>query len=267
MNEVPLFLNGPAHHEDVSATLAESGALELLRAIKRVSSLGRAFIVGSPVKFFDMTFTSAYVTMATFDSVDVEWQRFIKQLDQRSPFAQVPRCLPPRAGDHSVAGWADDACFWAVANESFTLSLPILPEVQDSSIVMDLCSCTDGQHAPNSIVCRNISKVEHVDIWRQQILDFGYRESSSSTVYEHERFLLKMYLHDHEPPHIHVYQPGDDRLCVAKIRFDKVEVMESAGLDSRVRKAVSVLLTQKQDAFMRAWVRCRAGQLPNKVEL
>ncbi|WP_448132899.1 DUF4160 domain-containing protein [Stenotrophomonas rhizophila] len=265
MDEVPLFLSGPAHHEGVSLRSAEDGAMELLRAIKRVSSLGRPIIVGSAVRLFDMTFTNTYVTIAKFDSVDLEWCRFIKQIDQKSPFSEVPQCVPPIDTAHSVGGDAEEACFWAISNAAFTLSLPILAGAQEAKIVMDICACVDGQHAPASVVCRNISNVSHVDVWKEQILDFGYKESSSSTVFEEVDFLLKMYLHDHEPPHIHVYQPGNDRLCVAKIRFDKVEVMESKGLDSRVKKAVIDLLVKQQDAFMRAWKRCRDGQLPNRI--
>lgn len=265
MDEVPLFLNGPLHHGEVTHPVAEKAVMGLLHTIRDIAKIGRPVVIGSEIGLYDYTFTDGFLTMGSFASVDMEWQRFIKKLDHKSPFAKVPQCVSPSASSHRM-GDVQEACLWSVSNSSFTLSFPIIEKHKWAEIMVELCDCGDKRHLPYKIYCRNFSVVEHVETWREAVLDFGYIESSTSAIYKSTEFTLKMYLNDHEPPHVHVYQGGGDRACVAKVRFDRVEVMESRKIDARVKRDVLAMLKSNRDALMRAWNKCRSGQLPNKIE-
>jgi hypothetical protein len=267
MDAIPLFLNDGSYPSSADDRGIEEEILHLLRTLKSVKALSRPFVVGTAVPLSEVPFTNAYQTLAAYAAVDREWWRFIKALDQRVPFNSVPQCVPPETSVHVVAEGAQAlAPLWALKNDAFMVSFPTRPELRQHVVGVAVCSCVDELHAPRNVDCRNLSIPEHVEVWRDALLDFSYVESASSTIYEDRAYRLKMYLHDHEPPHVHVYQASDFRSCVGRVRFDHVEVMEDDGFSGAVKKDVLALLEGRRTEFLRAWDRCRAGSLPIRID-
>jgi len=268
MDAIPIFLN------DLSYPLAgddgevRSEIIQLLRTLRAIRALNRPFVVGGLLKLSDIQITYAYATLASYANVvGREWWRFIRGLDQRTPFQSMPQCVAPDSAMHIVARWqGGTAPLWAKKNAAFLLSFPSCDDWRAVSASFSVCSCSDGEHAPAQLDCKNLSSPNHVESWSNELLDFDYVQAASSTIYESYSFRLKMYLHDHEPPHVHVYQRANLRKCVGRIRIDQVEVMDDDGLSSSVRKEALELLLAKQTQVLRGWERCRGGNLPHRID-
>lgn len=266
MDAIPLFLNEGSYPSNLDGQFAEAEVVEFLKTIREIKALGRPFVIGADAALSDLILTNDFKTLASLSVVDREWWRFIRGIDQRSPFSRVPQTVPPEDGMHALLD--DDYLFaplWAIKNNAFMLSFPTRLGIRKESVAVGVCRCEDSVHESVSVECRNMSMLNHVDFWRDALLDFNYIESASSTVFQNDDFLLKMYLHDHDPPHIHVYQSGNLGRCVGRVRFDYVEVMEDEGFSGSVRKSVLSLLHERQEALLRAWDRCRSGNLPNRI--
>lgn len=267
MEPVPIFLNEASYPLGVEDERAGEVILKLLQTLRDIKSLPRAFVLGSAVRLWDVPLTNAYRTLASFAGiVDKEWKRFVVGLDQHFPFAEVPMCMMPEQSEH-VLEPRNDVCaaLWAKANNSFLLSFPGMEKWQSHLALFSVCDCLDGLHQFRSIECRNLSGPEHVIHWRSALLDYGLVDAASSVIYETATLRLRMYLNDHDPPHLHVYLPGSQKRWVAKVRIDHVEVMEDRGLGGSVKREVLTVIANKQEELMRAWERCRGGHLPNSI--
>lgn len=266
MDAIPIFLNDGSFPSCSDDELIEEEVLELLRTLKRLKALDRPFVLGAAAPLSAVPLTSAYHTLANYAGVDREWWRFIKGLDQKSPFSAVPQSIPPDDVSHIVTqGSQFVAPLWAAKNDAFVVSLPSRADFRGHVLTIDTCDCVCEPHVLTSLDVRNMSLPNHVDSWREALLDFNYVESASSTIFENKSYRLKMYLHDHDPPHVHVYQVDNPRKCVGRVRFDFVEIMEDDGFDGSLRKEVLELVSGKRSALLRAWERCRAGSLPNRI--
>lgn len=267
MDAIPMFLNDGSYPSSSDDRSVSNEVIELLKTLRGIKGLDREFIVGTAVKLSDVPINSAYQRLASLASLDKEWWRFIKGLDQRTPFSEVPQCLPPHSSEHVVSDSEQStAALWVDTNNAFLVSFPSSTELRQEVVTVGICSCMDGSHAPNNASCRNLSVPAHVEVWRDALLDFSFVEAASSTIYECESFRLKMYLNDHSPPHVHVYQSEDPGRCVGKVRFDHVEVLQDSGLSRAVRRDVLALVAGEQSQFLRGWERCRAGSHPNRIQ-
>jgi hypothetical protein len=56
------------------------------------------------------------------------------------------------------------------------------------------------------------------------------------------------------------------KLCVGKVRVDKVEVLEDRGMGSSIRRSVVSIISERKEDFIRAWDRCRSGRLPTRIQ-
>lgn len=268
MDPVPIFLND-ASYPLISADDPQihSEIVLMLHTLREIKLLNRSVVFGAAMKLSDISVDNAYRTLASFANVvDVEWWRFIRGLDLHAPFSLVPRSLAPDYGKHATGTFAGaQAVLWALSNDSFLVSFSSSDDWRQPEVNFALCSCGDDNHRPMSVLCKNMSEPEHVRHWRSNILDFHMDQAASSTIYESNQFRLKMYLNDHEPPHVHVYLPGYSQKCVGKIRLDCVEVLEDDGLTGSLRRSLMPFISGRRDEFLRAWERCREGQLPNVI--
>lgn len=268
MDAIPIFLNDSSYPLSGDDGKIGSEIVQLLKTLRAIKDLNRPFVVGGLSRLSDIPITYAYATLASYANiVGREWWRFIRGLDQRVPFQSMPQCISPDSAMHIVARWRGCmAPLWAKKNEAFMLSFPSCDDWRDFSASFSVCACSDGEHAPAQLDCKNLSSPDHVKNWSNELLDFDYVEAASSTIYECYSFRLKMYLHDHEPPHVHVYQRTNLRRCVGRIRVDQVEVMDDDGLSSSVRKEALELLLTKQAQVLRGWARSRGGNLPHRID-
>jgi len=264
VDAVPFFVNDPAS-EDVSESVAESSIHELLRALRKIKSVGRPIVIGAQEGMGRMTFTSARRLISSFD-VGKDWWRLLMQIDHHSPCASVPQCVAPKDGIHDAVVPHEVAPMWALANDAFVLSFPLNDRLRNPEVSVGPCACVDGAHVSPGDTYRNISGALHVDHWQGAILDYSYTESSNSVIYEGAGYRVRMYLNDHNPPHVHVYKMDNVKLCVGKVRVDKVEVLEDRGMGSSIRRSVVSIISERKEDFIRAWDRCRSGRLPTRIQ-
>jgi hypothetical protein len=268
VDPVPIFLNDasfPAEADD--GWVIREAIANFLKTLSRLKAVGRPTVLATQISLLDVPLNRDMATLASFpEVVDKEWWRFIRNVDQHSPLSESDICDVPEPREH-LLGQDDSivAALWAKKNGSFLISFAFDEQWKRRDLEFSICNCDGGLHRPLTYSCPNISCPDQVDFWREALLDFRLTEASSATIYECDAYQLKMYLRDHEPPHVHVYQSAAPNRCVGRIRFDHVEVMEDDGFSGSVKKASLALMADKQAELLRAWERCRNGQLPNAI--
>lgn len=267
MEPVPIFLNDVSYPLVGSEVENRAVVVQLLKTLREVKSIGRPIVLASTVRLVDVPLTTAYRTLAAYAKLlDREWWRFVRGLEQHAPFSVVPRCVSPDMLDHVTGAWEGaQAPLWTLKNNAFLISFPSSQQWQSTVANFSVCACADGTHLSEEVTCKNLSTPDHATHWRSEILDYDLVESASSTIYESNKFRIRMFLRDHEPPHVHVYLLGCSRKWVAKVRFDHLEVMEDKGLSGSLRREILELLAAKREQLIRAWERCRGGLLPNLI--
>jgi len=64
---------------------------------------------------------------------------------------------------------------------------------------------------------------------------------------------IKIFPHDHRPPHIHAIGPG----CEAKFEIETCACYFSKGFSLRDLKKIQQLISDKNDSLMEAWHACQ----------
>jgi hypothetical protein len=264
---VPLFVNDLtyplrfANQQELSEIV-----LKFLSSIKKVKELSRGLIVGSRVPLSNIKITDDYRTLSSLANiVNKEWWRFIKGLDQHSPFINLPACVKPPAAQHLVPVCDSVSPLWANANEGFLVSFEVDECWLEALVQIEVCDCALGEHAPYNIHCKNISRIDHVLHWERGLKDFSLPIAASSFIYRCATFSLRMFLNDHLPAHAHVYVPRRPGDWLAKIRLDEVEFLRDDGLTGRERRSIEEFVRANRGDLLVAWERCRDGLLPNEI--
>ena len=73
---------------------------------------------------------------------------------------------------------------------------------------------------------------------------------------------VRFYFDDHEPAHFHVVPPGG---ADAAIRISDLSLM-AGELAPATRRTVLAWAATRQDALALAWLRCREGVNPGRIE-
>ena len=73
---------------------------------------------------------------------------------------------------------------------------------------------------------------------------------------------IRFYFEDHEPGHFHVAAPGG---AEALVRIADLSIM-AGELAPALRRAVLGWAGTRQDALAMAWLRCREGVNPGRIE-
>lgn len=260
----PLFINDlcfPIHGSDEAIY---ASILSALKGLRRARELAGSIEIGAAVPLSEVMVTSDYRTLASLTRVmDVEWWRFLRLVDQYSPFSAVPRTTAPT--DHSVQSPPLDAALWAVTNGAFVLSFVSEAQWTKEEFDAEICTCEVGDHAvKRSVKIKNISSVQHAEHWRGDLETYGEQRARSTEIYAGPDFSLRMYLGDHPPPHVHVFLPSEPLRCVGKVRFDiEPEYLEVDGLKGRLRSEVLRFVVDKREQLSRSWERCEGGDHPN----
>lgn len=119
---------------------------------------------------------------------------------------------------------------------------------------------TNGKDTYAPVNIPNLSVLAHVDTWRDLLRDQGFEESASSVIYRGDGFIVRMFLNDHEPPHVHV-MPLDSYQTLGKLRLDTLEMLDKP-LPTDIGRAVTSWAAENKDELLRSWARCRSGKLP-----
>ncbi len=154
---------------------------------------------------------------------------------------------------------------WSYIDNSFVLSFGDQPPwVRTDLNAIHVAFNGQGDVIEKSVVILNISTSDHVDHLNERIINYGLSLSSSSLIYRGGSFFIRMFLSDHEPPHVHIYSKPDsssERDQFAKVRIDTLEILKGELRDG-IRGNVLNILRSKKGLLMESWKRCRDGRLP-----
>jgi hypothetical protein len=206
--------------------------------------------------------THSLASLLRGDNYKDEW-RFIRGLEQSSP------------GDDSWSfdkldqlevvtyeGTEASGMLWANRSRSLVLSLGFPPHWGCNEIAAQLEVMADSCDITiTNIRIPNISIPEHTNDHRELLANFGKDESASSIIYQGDEFVVRMYFNDHNPPHFHVFLPGDQATTLATVSIDTLDVLSGHTTGSMLRRIRDWALGLRGQ-LMDNWTRCRNGQHP-----
>src|ERR1035437_1462420 len=209
--------------------------------------------------------THSLATILRGETHREEW-RFLRSLDQTSPWGGYQDSRRP--GDFQevvVQGKTGIGMLWAQQNDSAVLSFAFPPNWSECHVQADFREMDEmGTIRSAEVTIRNLSRREHVDIYREFIRSYGNTESTSSLVYEGDGFVVRMYLNDHNPPHFHVMRRNTSE-TFARCAIQTLDVL-SGSLAPPLRPRVEGWARSRRAELMRNWDRCRSGRLPFSLQ-
>ena len=189
-----------------------------------------------------------------------EW-RFLKSVVQVSPFESFPPGLHPLETEEVSYGMERSVGLtWAWKNTAFALSFSCSPVWNVDEIDADLTVIIDHIERSEVVKIKNLFAVNNVPNWNHQILYFGADFSSSSLVYECNEFAARMYLRDHNPPHIHLYKNATSQEVIARFNVRHLEFLETKTYS--IRANLLAWARPRQAQLLESWERCQRGELP-----
>lgn len=268
MDPVPLFLNEHSYPIQLEGKELLDCVLSLLSGIRRAKELAGEVILGSTTDIRGALITDSGALAGILTGRHADWWRFIRNLQQRAPFHLMPACVPPEEGSHVVpdSSRGDQALLWAHKNDAFVVSFPSAVDWSDGALIFRHCVCGDLSHCQSfegSVM--HISNEQHSDRWKEALQTFVHSEAASSVIFDDGELVLKMYLHDHGPPHVHVFLSSDLGVCIAKIRFDTYPEIIRGKLTGRQRGSLFSVVVAFHEQLMNGWQRCSRGLRPQML--
>ncbi len=195
-----------------------------------------------------------------------EWN-LLREIFQTYPSDTCPEEFRPGPVERVLWSGVDaEGMAWAEKAKSFVISFGYPPTWDQRTIAATLSKVDEkGTPAHIPITVRNIAQAQHVDAWGEEIRECGVDFANTSLVYEDEDFAVRMYLRDHNPPHIHVFANAQSRDLLARISIRNIELMEGCRAVLPIRSKLFSWARQHQDSLEQNWVRCRSGHLPTKI--
>ena len=261
LNEVSLPSQGLERRDLIKCVI------RMIAALRAVSNIADELVFGAKESIANVGLCEEFQTLASLTAeIDRDWWRVFKSIESRSPLSEVPHSVRPDADEEvEISGAVSDGALWAHRNATLVLSFPWKELYARSELPGLFRKLETSGLSESQITLRQISTVASVAEWQELIENYGVEEAASSLVFEDQTVALRMYLNDHEPPHVHVFLLNEPRKCRAKIRFDKAEFLKntlSAGTSSHV-----LGLVQRHKAELESgWERCRAGRLPIRLD-
>jgi hypothetical protein len=236
--------------------------LGLYDVLKLVKNIRKDTVLSCNINFFHITLGTSIRTLADLFSPYREELRFIKGLLNTNPW---PSTLHDAEYD---IRFNDEVCLglkMAYIHNSFVASFNYEPWNQ-LKLNAKKSFLDNDQLIEEDIDISNLSNQAHVDGWRQEIISYGRNVASSSIVKEFDGLVIRMWLNDHEPPHIHVQRRNEPSKTIAKIdilNFDTLAENENIKETNRIIKP---WLRENKDALNLSWSRCRIGIKPLRID-
>ena len=107
----------------------------------------------------------------------------------------------------------------------------------------------------------NISCNDHIEQWRDSLLDWGAQIATNWKVWELNGMPVVMYPGplEHPPPHVHLLDPNGSRRTVAKYLVEPFERAKGSNKwDSEMRDFIE----QNRESLLRSWELCQRGKKP-----
>lgn len=189
-----------------------------------------------------------------------EWT-FLREVMLEYPNEDWPQAdAPPRVLWNGIdAEGLTQAC----AAGSFVISFGYPPHWDHTVINADLTNPAVATLTP--IEVRNIANPDNVSTWTNEISECGLDFSNTSLVYEDANFAVRMYLRDHNPPHVHVFADSHSRTVLARLHIRNIELMEGSRAVLPYRARLFEWARDHQEHLIDSWERCRAGRPPVRI--
>jgi Domain of unknown function (DUF4160) len=192
-----------------------------------------------------------------------EWT-LLRQIAEVSPHDACDESLNPEAiEDVRFRNVSTTAMVWAWKAKSFVASFGHAAHWLADIVTAELCTVDDkaNLHSEN-VKIKNIATKNNVAKWRIDVLEYGMDFSTSSLIFHNPSFAVRMYLRDHDPPHIHVFPTSHSQVLLARLNIRRLEYMEGTRDVLPIRAELLDWAKTNQVALMNNWTRCRHGQLP-----
>ncbi len=158
--------------------------------------------------------------------------------------------------------------FRAYKYDSLTISFNIDTEYDKELIYAmhyNLNSELNTEEEKDISVC-NISQPEHIETHKEFIENYGESSSTSSLIYSCTEYVVHMYINDHNPPHIHVYDPNDKNISLARVNINNFDLMEGSKNVRPIKRNLMMWITSNQDSLKKSWELCQKGKHPIKID-
>ena len=256
-NEMSCGLRGlrvQAIHGHVDATIAalqETGRLRSDTNLRLPKPL-REITLGDD----SVTFSQLFEGRNNIFSVLARW------ID-RTPYGQVAA----REKEVAYDGQVGVGMSWAHFEGTFVLSVGHPPPWSDATVPAEERSLNaEGDVVSADVAIKNLATAAHVAEWRQAIADYGLDMANSCRIYGGGAYEIRMYVGDHEPAHVHVYDgTGAAGVLLAKMRIDNEDVLDGY-LPPPIRRDVRSVLGRNKDVLRDGWSRCRNGCHPLSIQ-
>lgn len=184
-----------------------------------------------------------FCTILKSHHYDDHW-RFIKILVQRTPLDMNNMTVNVLLNAQQATGVA-----LALKNRSAAVSLR-------SHQAWENCAISVTVEDVEKLV-HNLAIPEHVNALDELFCNYGINVSASSVVFQDGAIQVRMFLDDHNPPHIHVDFPD----YTARINLRTFDIMDGR-LPQHVSSSIISWARQNQQELLANWERCRAGNHP-----
>ena len=267
MNRLVLFLNElSCICEDpalCNTTLAQ--VLSTLQTIREVKKIRPDVLIAGETSLLSILLgdgTQSFTTILGGNLYKEEW-RFLSNLEQSSPWNGYPHTADPgHLEEITFEGRTARGMTWARKNSSTVFSFGYPPHWHKDRIQAQFDNVNiDGKFASDQIYIPNLSKPEHVGTHSEKIRNYGGDVSPSSLIYEADRFVIRMYFLDHDPPHFHVLLHKNTNRTQAKCTIRTLDIL-SGRLPPTFRRKVIEWAGTHRNELMTNWERCRIGTHP-----
>lgn len=243
-------------------------ALNTIGAVRAARKLRPDLVIAGDVPFSSVSLASGTLPLAAIlrgSSYKEEW-RFLRGLEQASPWDAYPSCSQPPDNERILfQGAVAVGMLWARQNGSTIVSFAFPPDWIDSHVNAQLAQTDDaGNTTSTTVALPNISTPAHVEMHSQLIRNFGLAIAASSLIYDGDGFSVRMFFHDHDPPHIHIYFGAGPSAPVVRLAIGTLDVL-SGKFPAGLPRIVTAWVAQKKRDLLDNWARCRAGQHPYKL--
>ncbi len=260
MKPLQLFLNERSC--DFSDDHVDDLLMGLYAVLRSVKKIRDDTTLSCHENIFKLTFGNSARTIASVFSSHREKLQFIKALVNANPWPNFYKDV-----EYDIC-FNDTPCIafiGAYKDQSIVTSFDFEPwnnaELNATKVYL-----VDEVLEEENVTIPNISNKIHTVNWIQEIRDHGFNVAASSILKEFDGYVVRMWLNDHEPPHIHVQRRSQPNWTLAKINIENFDILEEKEKVRETNNLVKPWLKEKKDELMSSWNRCRSGQLPLAID-
>lgn len=263
MKPLVIFLNElSCRFEDVQTGNMPIYILSSINALKAATIVRTDLVLGSSIPVPNLEFgEEKHLLAAVMGSHRLE-VRYLMTLARANPWPTIIQAAAPALTEEvRCRGETAFGLTWADKNDTVVLSFGYVPHWGATQVEAERYSIDNiGNESLMPITVPNISQQGDVKTWHDLLKNYGLQEAASSIIHRGDGFLVRMFLNDHEPPHVHI-QPPEGGRTLGKLRIDNLEMLDKV-LPTHIKNEVMSWVSANQTVLLQSWARCRDGHLP-----